>query len=1240
MELGPATLSGRDSRLPLIALTNMLNIGRTYQPSRRSSRRGTLHFESLEDRRFLHAEVIQVPVVDGLVMRLNANAVTAINGLVTQWQDLSGRQNDLTVVRGDARVRHEALNGNDVIRLDGVDDILGTNATQNLPLGNADRTMFVVASYTSAQPSGVTYGSAANNAAFGMQMSRAGNLVIDTSGQEFSSRANANDFGWVVHAAAVQSNQIRQYVNGELVETHDHTLNTQGGSFRIGAQIDNTDRVAMDVAEVLVYNRALTAQEQQLVNRYLTDTFMPDRSNFVQETVVAASQPMDIEFLPDGRMLVAQKAGAIRIGNPNATSPSLVDYLRLPNVNAGAERGLLDIELDPQFASNGFVYAYYANANNQRFRISRFQHQGATASLSSEQVIWEHPEIFTSCCHHGGGLAFGPDGKLYLSIGDHFDGSRSMDTTSVDGKVLRLNRDGSIPGDNPFVDGPGGNFDEIYAVGLRNPFRMTHDRVHNQLLLGDVGGNDQTNAWEEVNRVVVAGNFGWPECEGDCTNPAYEDPIFAYAHEGFGAAVIGGFVHSGTGLPAGFRGRYFYGDFARRWIRGLILDVNGNAMAQSGFSTDAGLISSLAEGPDGSIYWTDLNGSVRRYVFTGDQSPPIIEQANADVTLGEAPLNVQFTARASGTGGPISYRWNFGDGTQSTLQNPTHTYTSQGDYAATLRVIDNNGASSTTIGIRVGRAPNIRIDRPLAGSDFIAGQTIDYGLVGFDPDGTLSAEDFEWTVDFIHNQHTHPVFSGVTGREGSFQIPRTGHDFSDDTGYRISVTATDQDGLQATDSIEIRPRKVDLVLRTNPTTIRLELDSIPLSTPAVYDTLVGFEHQLSAPASYCVQGVNYAFESWPNSGPATQTVVIPAQSTTITANFVAAGQCFANDPGDGIPQRPGADIVGRTSGQWWVGASSGRAFTNLAWGPWSSTAAWENIHRGDVTGDGRDDIIGRVDGVWWVAVSRGDRFDNQRWGQWSTAVNWQTVVTGDFNGDQRMDIAGRAPNGTWWVSRSDGTQFITERWGQWSNGVTWRDVLVGDFNGDQRDDILGRAGKSWWLASSAGDSFQNQRWVRWNSPNGWANIAAADVDGDGRDDLLGRKNGRWWVSRTEGTEIVTELWATWSNQVTWRDIQIADFTGDGIVDIAGRAGNTWWVARSSEHRFVTERWGTWNARVNWEDVAVGDFNRDGNADIAGCNNGTWWVAISTSQSFDNRKWGTWSQRALWQNVFVGEFTGE
>ena len=224
--------------------------------------------------------------------------------------------------------------------------------------------------------------------------------------------------------------------------------------------------------------------------------------------------------------------------------------------------------------------------------------------------------------HHGGGLGFGPDGKLYWSVGDNvccsvLDGRNSQDLTNMYGKVLRLNPDGTAPADNPFYDGNGPNYDAIYATGFRNPFRLAFT-PDGKLLVVDVG----QATWEEVNLVTAGANYGWPNAEGPCngigtpscaTPSSYADPIYAYRHTGGGSSITAVMVYTGATSGSG-QNTVFIADFNQGWVKELTFNSDYSSLTGERLFDDAapGHTNQLARDMDGNIYQLTFDGNLTR----------------------------------------------------------------------------------------------------------------------------------------------------------------------------------------------------------------------------------------------------------------------------------------------------------------------------------------------------------------------------------------------------------------------------------------------------------------------------------------------------------------------------------------------------------------------------------------------------------------------------------------------------
>jgi hypothetical protein len=224
-------------------------------------------------------------------------------------------------------------------------------------------------------------------------------------------------------------------------------------------------------------------------------------SSFQNEVLATGFDlPTAIRFLPNGRMLVVEPQGKIKVLPPPYTTADATLFLQLTNIgSAGVQQGIYDIALDPNFATNHFYYIFYTLGSPNRDRLSRFT---ANASLTgtvagSERVLYLDPQDASSE-HHGGAINFGNDGKLYFTTGEHFAAAAAQSLSSPRGKIHRINPDGTVPTDNPFYDGTGPNWDSIWALGLRNPYRAFYDAPTGKLYVGDVGGNDNNNSIEEL----------------------------------------------------------------------------------------------------------------------------------------------------------------------------------------------------------------------------------------------------------------------------------------------------------------------------------------------------------------------------------------------------------------------------------------------------------------------------------------------------------------------------------------------------------------------------------------------------------------------------------------------------------------------------------------------------------------------------------------------------------------------
>lgn len=315
----------------------------------------------------------------------------------------------------------------------------------------------------------------------------------------------------------------------------------------------------------------------------------------------------------ENEAVITRQNGEIwRVSLDGSLGPALFGNLD-PIVESGGEQGLLSLAFSPDFQSDGRVYVYYTRGSPDPSVLSRFQASPACMDTASETVIIEVPQPYSN--HNGGDIVFGQDGYLYLSLGDGGSGgdphNNAQDPNSLLGKVLRLDVTGQdtyvIPPDNPFAGGNG--LGEIYAYGLRNPWRMSMDRLTGDIWLGDVG----QNAWEEVDRITLGGNYGWRCYEGfeqynfsGCSTESgnYVLPRVAYAQGTDNRSVVGGYVYRGGTMPALY-GHFIYADA----YSGRIWAVNTTDESDPVELMDTGeFIYSFAEVADGELLVLTANG--------------------------------------------------------------------------------------------------------------------------------------------------------------------------------------------------------------------------------------------------------------------------------------------------------------------------------------------------------------------------------------------------------------------------------------------------------------------------------------------------------------------------------------------------------------------------------------------------------------------------------------------------------
>ncbi|MEU0804010.1 PQQ-dependent sugar dehydrogenase [Streptomyces sp. NPDC005970] len=519
-------------------------------------------------------------------------------------------------------------------------------------------------------------------------------------------------------------------------------------------------------------------------------------------------EPMSLAVLPDRSVLHTSRDGTLRL--TDAAGDTMVSG-KLP-VYSHDEEGLQGVGIDPQFSENRAIYLYYAppldtpsgdapnegtDADFARFdgvnRLSRFTLKtDGVLDLSSEKKVLDVPASRGICCHVGGDIDFDTDGNLYLSTGDDtnpfasdgftpideregrnpaYDARRSAgNTNDLRGKILRIKvaDDGTytVPDGNLFAPGTEKTRPEIYAMGFRNPFRMSVDKPTGTVYVGDYGPDAGAadpkrgpGGAVEFARITKPGNYGWPYCIAD--NKPYLDYDFATGTSGatFDCAAPRNTSRYNTGLtepppaqpawipydndsvpefgsgsespmagpvyrydasldspvkfPESYDGDFFAGEFGRQWIKRIEQGDDGTVQKINDFPWRGTQVMDSAFGPDGALYVLDyglgyFNGDEHSALYrienaTGGHSP--IAEASADRTSGRAPMRVAFSSAGTSDadGDALAYSWDFGDGTTSSAANPTHTYRKNGTYTATVTVKDPSGRTgSASVHLTVG----------------------------------------------------------------------------------------------------------------------------------------------------------------------------------------------------------------------------------------------------------------------------------------------------------------------------------------------------------------------------------------------------------------------------------------------------------------------------------------------------------------------------------------------------------
>jgi glucose/arabinose dehydrogenase len=321
-------------------------------------------------------------------------------------------------------------------------------------------------------------------------------------------------------------------------------------------------------------------------------------------------------FDPSGRMLLTERPGRVRVIENGKLKPE--PYYTVPNVLVRSETGLMGLCLHPEYAKNKYVYLAfgYREGDTQDVRVVRYRDTGTT--LEEDRVIISGVQVRSN--HSGCAISFGPDGKLYISTGEMFQKELAQDLSSLNGKILRVNDDGSVPEDNPFV-GKEGARGEVWALGVRNPQGFDWHPVTGELYETEHGPSGEVQyrgsragGGDEFNHIEKGKNYGWPEIFYDMKKPGMEPPLIVWRSPTM--APGGGCFYKGDAFPT-LKGNYLAACLAGQQVRRIVLD-EGRVVSDTTWLKGYGRMRAVVEGPDGFVYIATSNKDGRGRPKDGD----------------------------------------------------------------------------------------------------------------------------------------------------------------------------------------------------------------------------------------------------------------------------------------------------------------------------------------------------------------------------------------------------------------------------------------------------------------------------------------------------------------------------------------------------------------------------------------------------------------------------------------------
>lgn len=639
----------------------------------------------------------------------------------------------------------------------------------------------------------------------------------------------------------------------------------------------------------------------QSYSQYITQNLAP---------TAVIKEGLALEQSPDGRIFIAERAGIVKVFQNNTVSTVFT-----VNTLTDNEQGLLGLTLHPNFATNGYIYVFYAiNDGVVRHRIERIKIDNGNQVVSRQEILLLEP--IGGGAHNGGDLKFF-NGFLYVTVGDSQQNTNSQDLDTYKGKILRLTEDGQPAPGNPFYGSGSVQRQSIWVYGFRNPWRLVPNATANKLFVLDVG-----TSWEEVNEISnpAIRNYAWGHPQGgdgkQTETNLFTNPIFTYATGSIGNALTNGVLYNpAISRYPNLQGKFIIKDFLRTEIRSFDPNI-ADPVSTPFFTAPHQQALGMMLGNDGYIYYCAYgnNGALIKLDYVETAAPTIVNHPISQSIMETKP--VTFTVSASGTG--LTYQWqynnvNINGATAATYTIPSVSNANAGNY----RVVVTNTAGNITSNPAVltvtpfSNAPTVSIVSPLPSLKWNADDVVHFEASGTDiEDGTLPASAYSWSIDLFHEDipgsgHSHPGASPQGVKSGNFTASNQGEK-TPNIWYRFTVKVTDSNGLTGTAFVDIKPNLVDVTAASSPVPLNLEFNQKPVTAPSTKQVVANASVQtLNAPTPQYIGNIRYDFDHWSQGGTANQTFKAPA-SGTITYTAFYTETTLQNAPYQGIiAQIPG-----------------------------------------------------------------------------------------------------------------------------------------------------------------------------------------------------------------------------------------------------------------------------------------------------------------------------------------------